>query len=95
MRTLILPSFAIAVAACLLARPLFADSPSKRDSQREEEVAVFVTGSLIPQRVKVRRIGTKTQSPLRVIDRGEIDKTGRFTTPGSLVNEASMRVIGH
>ena len=64
-------------------------------NQREETKTVFVTGSLIPIRVKVQRIGTTTESPLRVIDRNEIDKTGRFTTPGAFVNDPSIRVIGH
>jgi hypothetical protein len=59
------------------------------------ERTIFVTGSLIPQRVKLEPIGTTTVSPVRIIDRREIDQTGRRTTPGVLINEPSLRVIGH
>lgn len=89
---------AILVAASMLTGTVLADPPVKQTSERQEkvkEVTVFVTGSLIPQRVQLRRIGTTTVSPVRVIDRGEIDQTGRPTTPGALINEPSVRVIGH
>ena len=66
---------------------------SKRN-QNVEEQTVFVTGSLIPQRIKLRPIGTTTVSPLRIIDRHEIDWTGRQTTAGALVNDPSVRIIG-
>ena len=56
-------------------------------NQKVEERAVFVTGSLIPQRVKLQPIGTTTVSPIRFIDRHEIDWTARQTTPGAFVNE--------
>ena len=72
------------------------DPPQNRKPQpRDEEQLVFVTGSLIPQRIKLRPIATKTVSPVRVIDRREIDGTGRFTTPGAFVNEPAVRIIGH
>ena len=77
---------------------VFADPPHNRipDRNRQiEERAIFVTGSLIPQRVKLQPIGTKTLSPVRIIDRREIDGTGRLTTPGAFVNEPSVRIIGH
>ncbi len=66
-----------------------------KPKQKVEERMIFVTGSLIPQRVKLEPIGTKTVSPIRVIDRHEIDGTGRQTTPGAFVNEPSVRIIGH
>ena len=75
-----------------------AGTPVKGSQERKEKVTeqtVFVTGSLIPQRVKVRRVGTTTVSPLRVIDRREIDATGRQTTPGFFVNDPSVRILGH
>lgn len=58
---------------------------------------VFVTGSMIPQKVKVKSIGSATTSPVRVIKRGEIDQSGKFTTQGVLADEPSLRVIsgGH
>ena len=75
-----------------------ADTPVKGSPERKEkmiEQTVFVTGSLIPQRIKVRRVGTTTVSPIRVIPRWEIDSTGRGTTPGAFVNDPSVRIIGH
>jgi hypothetical protein len=67
---------------------------ASKPKQKVEERTIFVTGSLIPQRVKLEPIGTKTVSPIRVIDRHEIDGTGRLTTAGALINEPSLRVIG-
>ncbi len=66
--------------------------PSRRKS---EDQLVFVTGSLIPKRVRLQAIGTATVSPIRIIDRSEIDGTGRFTTPGAFVNEPAVRLVGH
>ena len=68
---------------------------TSKHNQKVEERTVFVTGSLIPQRVKLQPIGTTTLSPVRIIDRHEIDWTGRQTTPGAFINEPSVRVIGH
>ena len=75
-----------------------ADPPanqSARPKQQVEERLVFVTGSLIPRRIQVRPIGTTTVSPLRVIDRREIDQNGRYTAPGAFANEPAVRVLGH
>jgi hypothetical protein len=90
-------SIAFFCAASLIAGTVYADQPVSRVSQQAEtkEVLVFVTGSLIPKRVTLSSVGTKTVSPLRVIDRTEIDQTGRHTTLGALANEPSLRVIGH
>ena len=88
----------ILLAASIFAATSLAGTPAVERSKHEEKVSerlVFVTGSLIPQRVQVRRIGTATVSPVRIIDRGEIDQTGRQTTPGAFINDPSVRVIGH
>ncbi|MEP6601312.1 MAG: hypothetical protein ABJB49_05810 [Nitrospirota bacterium] len=58
-----------------------------------EEKLVFVTGSRIPQRLRVKAIGTKTTSPVRVYTRAEIDRTGRFTTEGILAQDPSLRIL--
>ncbi len=76
---------------------MLAGTPANQTSDRKEKIeerTVFVTGSLIPKRVKLRPIGTTTVSPVRIIDRREIEETGRLTTPGVLINEPSLRVIG-
>jgi hypothetical protein len=85
-------SAASLLAAGLLVSPAVGGKPV--DPQAEEQ-AVFVTGSLIPQRIKLKRIGTATVSPIRVIDRREIDQRGRRTTAGILVTDPSIRVVGH
>ena len=98
MKTLIRVSPTILLAASIFASTSFAGTRDGQTSKQEEKVSerlVFVTGSLIPQRIQVRRIGTKTVSPIRVIDRSEIDQTGRQTTPGAFINDPSVRVIGH
>jgi hypothetical protein len=97
VKTLIASGATIFIAAgmftgTVLAQPA-ANQASKR-KQKVEERTVFVTGSLIPQRVKLQPIGTTTVSPVRIIDRHEIDRTGRLTTPGALINDPSVRVIG-
>jgi hypothetical protein len=82
----------------LFAETLLADpavSQGSKRNQKVEERAVFITGSLIPQRIKVLPIGTTTVSPVRIIDRHEIDWTGRPTTPGAFINDPSVRIIGH
>ena len=68
---------------------------SKPVDPQADERTVFVTGSLIPQRVKLKRIGTTTLSPIQIIDRREIDQTGRRSTPGILASDPSVRVVGH
>ena len=98
MRTLIYSGATILIATSLFAKTLLADPTVNQGSKRNQKVeerAVFITGSLIPQRVKVLPIGTTTVSPVRVIDRHEIDWYGRPTTPGAFINEPSVRVIGH
>jgi outer membrane cobalamin receptor len=82
--------------ATMFAASAYAGRVVSQDSPQAEtkEALVFVTGSRIPQRINVSRIGMATYSPVRVIDREEIDRTGRPTIAGVLVNEPSLRVIG-
>ena len=87
MRTLL----AIGVMSLIVSSAL----GSKPVDQQANERTVFVTGSLIPQRIKLKQIGTTTTSPLRIIDRREIDATGRQTTRGVFVADSSARVTGH
>jgi len=97
VKTLI-SSAATAIIAALFAGTVLADpniNQASKPKQKVEEQAIFITGSLIPQRVKLEPIGTKTVSPVRIIDRHEIDGTGRRTTAGAFINEPSVRVIGH
>jgi hypothetical protein len=68
--------------------------PARENEKQDYERTVFVTGSLIPQRIKVKSIGTTTVSPVRIIDRREIDATGRRTTQGVLIADPSVRAVG-
>ena len=80
----------------MFAGTVLADPTTNQTSERKQKVeerAIFITGSLIPQRVKLQPIGTTTVSPIRIIDRHEIDWTGRQTTPGALINDPSVRII--
>jgi hypothetical protein len=98
VKTLTFSSAITLIVASMLAVTMLADptvNQTSRRKQKVEERTIFVTGSLIPQRVKLQPIGTTTVSPVRIIDRREIDQTGRRTTPGALINEPSLRVIGH
>jgi hypothetical protein len=98
VKTLISSSTTILIVASMFAGMVLAEPTGNQASKRKQKVeerTVFVTGSLIPQRVKLQPIGTKTVSPIRIIDRHEIDWTGRPTTPGALINDPSVRIIGH
>ena len=91
-------SAVILITISLFAGTVLADRKVKQAPKRKqkvEEQTVFVTGSLIPQRIKLQPIGTTTVSPLRIIDRHEIDWTGRQTTAGAFVVDPSVRIIGH
>src|SRR4029077_14895374 len=77
----------LAICAVLLVGPALGDKPS---DQRSNETTVFATGSLIPQRIKLKPIGSTTVSPVRIIDRREIDATGRRTTRGALITDPSV-----
>jgi hypothetical protein len=98
VKPLISSSVAVLVAISLFAGTALADPNVKQAPKRKQKVeerTVFVTGSLIPQRVKLQPIGTKTVSPVRIIDRHEIDWIGRQTTPSAFINDPSVRVIAH
>jgi hypothetical protein len=86
MKTLI----AIAAAGLLVSSAL----GGKPTDPKSNERTVFVTGSLIPQRIKLKRIGTTTISPIRIIDRQEINASGRQTTRGALITDPSVSVSG-
>ena len=84
------------VGTCLIAAGLLGSAAlaGKPIDRQPAERTVFVTGSLIPQRIKLKSVGTTTISPIRIIDRQEIDQTGRLTTPGILITDPSVRVTG-
>jgi len=56
---------------------------------------VWVTGSRIPQKVKISPVGTLTHSPLSEYDRRQINTTRGGTVPQALSNEPSLSFRGH
>jgi hypothetical protein len=68
--------------------------PYSGNNDQKGEKLIFVTGSLIPLRVKIKPIGTATTSPMRTYDRNEIDSLGRFTTRDILATDPALRVSG-
>lgn len=48
------------------------------------EKYVVVTGSNIPRKVKIRRWGTNTASPVAIYDQRDIRNSGRATTEGAI-----------
>ena len=61
----------------------------------ERYAYVWVTGSRIPQKVKISPIGTLTHSPLSEYDRRQINWTRGGTVKQALSNEPSLSFIGH
>lgn len=88
----------IAVVSLVGTGIVSADPSAKAvNGKKKEDVhekLVFVTGSRIPTRVQVKAIGTSTTSPIRVYDREEMDKIGRFTTAGVLAQDPSVTIVG-
>ena len=66
----------------------------RRRAKASDDQYVFVTGSMLPQRVEKKAVGTKTVSNLRIIGRDEIDGRGHTTTADILRNEPSLFVRG-
>lgn len=81
---------ALLLILAVAATEAFANPQDERYSDRY--AYVFVTGSRIPQKVKIKPIGTNTVSPLSVWTRREINQTGRVTTEGVLAQDPSVRV---
>jgi hypothetical protein len=68
----------------------FAQPEKTRTGDRN--VYVWVTGSRIPQKVKISPIGTPSFSAMSVWDRRQINQTGRLTTEGVLAQDPSVHV---
>lgn len=64
--------------------------------QNEEERYVLVTGSNIPQRIKMKSIGSTTPYNLRIYSQRELQSTGRSNVGEALATlEPSLRLSGH
>jgi hypothetical protein len=79
-----------------LATPVFGGQPKDKSSKNKDKpqyAYVFVTGSNIPRKVKLKPVGN-TISDLSVYNRKEIDQSGRVTTAGVLAQDPSATVRG-
>src|SRR2546423_8260659 len=83
MRTTACPWIAGLVATILFTGNAIG-KPVKADKDQANERTVFVTGSLIRLRIKLKRIGTTTISPIRIIGRRESATNGRNRRRGAL-----------
>ena len=93
MRGSKLITLAAALATAAVITSAWARTP--RDTSDDDRYAyVTVTGSNMPQKVRIKPIGTATTSPIRVYNRHEIDQMGRFTTEEVLRQDPSLKVHG-
>lgn len=62
-----------------------------------DEALVYVTGSRLPQQVRVWETGAATAWPVRIIRQHEIgiNHTGQRSTGDIFATEPSVRIIGH
>jgi hypothetical protein len=75
------------------AEPNARKSRSKILLNEDEERYVMITGSHVPQRVKVKSIGTNTPYNLRIYTKEELESTGRQGVSG-LALDPSIRIRG-
>jgi len=91
-------STAVLLAVSVAATTAFA-GPQKQEQVRpkgERYAYVWVTGSNIPQKVKISPIGTNTVSAMSVWDRRQINQTGRGTAEDVLRQDPSVSIrLGH
>jgi hypothetical protein len=88
----IITAAALAVVA-VVATTASARTP-RNHSDEDRYAYVTVTGSKLPEKVRIKNIGTLTTSPVRYYDRREIDMTGRFSTEEVLRTDPSVSVHG-
>ena len=83
-----------------LTSPALKADPKNRHShqqileQSEEERTVYLTGSHIPQKVKVKSIGTDSASNVRIFTQAELLSTGRPTVGEALALDPSIQLSG-
>ncbi len=92
-------SVALAVFASCLFTGMANAEPKARHSrsileQNEEERYVLVTGSNIPQKVKVKSIGTDSAHNVRIYTNRELQSTGGQTVAEALSIDPSIQISG-
>lgn len=88
------------MAGVLPSLTVFAGTPVEqiyvKQDERSSEKLVYLTGSNIPQHVRVWQTGADTAWPLRIIGPHEIriNMTGQRGTADIFATEPSVRIIG-
>jgi outer membrane cobalamin receptor len=94
MKAKLMMAAAVLVLVTVLSATDAAARGPRNNSDDDQYAYVTVTGSNIPQRVKIKAIGTPTDAPVRVFNRREIDQTGAFTTEDVLRHDPSVQIHG-
>ena len=94
----VMKSAAVVLLVSAVATSAFAGPQNNQvqvtQNRGERYAYVWVTGSRIPQKVKISPIGTLTQSPLSEYDRRQINTTRAGTVREALSNEPSLSFRG-
>jgi hypothetical protein len=98
--TLITAAIAAVCGGVLLSPALKADPMNRhRDEkileQDGKERYVYLTGSHLRQKVKVKSIGTDSVHNVRIYTRRELESTGRQTVGEALALDPSIQLMGH
>ena len=95
----VMKSAAVLLLVSVVATSAFAGPQNNQvqvtQNRGERYAYVWVTGSRIPQKVKISPIGTPSFSALSEWDRRQINQTGRSTAADILRHDPSLNVIGH
>lgn len=94
MNAKLITAAAALALATVVANTAPARSPRNSSEDEDRYVYVMITGSRLPEKVRIKSIGTPTTSPIRYYDRHEIDQTGRFTTEDVLRQDPTLKVHG-
>ncbi len=62
--------------------------------ESNKERTAYLTGSRLPQKVRVKSIGTDSAENIRIYTRAELQSTGRQTVAGALALDPSIQVTG-
>ena len=95
----VMKSAIVLLLVSTVATSMFAGSQNSQvqvtQNRGEHYAYVWVTGSRVPQKVKISPIGTLTQSPLSEYDRRQVNWTRAGTVRQALGNEPSVSFRGH
>ena len=62
--------------------------------ESNKERTVYLTGSRLPQKVRVKSIGTDSAQNIRIFTRAELLSTGRQTVGAALTLDPSIQLTG-